>query len=126
MSLIVISHMSSAIHVYQVGRDVEAGDCVLKHGGMSTKDVLIILRDTIASFTTSNRRELKRTMDEDIKMGDVEPFSEWVKVVAERIVIRCIGWAIWMSIRGQTRARNVLLSVVLDPITLINCIMMPI
>jgi hypothetical protein len=92
MSLIVISHMSSAIHVYRVGRDVEAGDCVLKHGGMSTKDVPIILRDTIASFTTSNRRELKRTVDEGIKMGDVEPFSEWGKVVAERLVIRCIRW----------------------------------
>jgi hypothetical protein len=93
MSLIVISHMSSAIHVYRVGRDVEAGDCILKHGGMSTKDVPIILRDMIASFTTSNRRKLKRTVDEGIKMGDVEPFSEWAKVVAERIVIRCIGWA---------------------------------
>jgi hypothetical protein len=92
MSLIVISHMSSGIHMYQVGRDVEAGDCVLKHGGMLTKDVPIILRDTIASFMTSNRCKLKRTVDEGIKMGDVEPFSEWAKVVAERIVIRCIGW----------------------------------
>jgi hypothetical protein len=76
MSLIVISHMSSTIHVYRVGRDIEAGDCVLKHGGMSTKDVPIILRDRIASFTTSNRRKLKRTVDEGIKMGDVEPYSE--------------------------------------------------
>jgi hypothetical protein len=89
----VISHMSSAIHVYHVGRDVEAGDCILKHGGMLTKDVPIILRDTIASFTTLSRRELKRTVDEGIKMGDVEPFSEWAKVVVERIVIRCIRWA---------------------------------
>jgi hypothetical protein len=107
MSLIVISHMSSAIHVYRVGRDIEARDCDLKHGGMLTKDVPIILRDTIASFTTSNRHELKRTVDEGIKMDDVEPFSEWAKVVAERIVIRCIGWANQMSICGQTRACNV-------------------
>ena len=92
MSLIVISHMSFAIHMYRVGRDVEVGDCVLKHGGMSTKDIPIILRYTIASFTTSNRRKLKRTVDEGIKMGDVEPFSEWGKVVAERLVIRCIRW----------------------------------
>ena len=100
MSFIVISHMCSVIHVYQVGRDVEAGDCVLKHGGMSTKDVPIILRDTITSFAALNRRKLKRTMYEGIKMCDVEPFSEWAKFVAERTVVRCIRRANQMSIRG--------------------------
>jgi hypothetical protein len=96
----VIFHMCSLIHMYQVGRDVEAGDCVSKHGGMSTKDVLIILRDTITSFAASNRRKLKRTMYKGIKMCDVEPFLEWAKFVVERIVIRYIGRANQMSIRG--------------------------
>jgi hypothetical protein len=84
--------MCSAIYVYQVCRDIKAGDCVLKHGRMSMKDNPIILRNTIASFMSSNRHELKRTMDEGIKMGNVEPFSEWRKVVAKRIVIRRLRW----------------------------------
>ncbi len=92
VSFIVISHMCSVIHVYRVCRDVKARDCVLKHGRMLMKDIPIILRNTTASFMSSNRRELKRTVDEGIKMGNVEPFSELTKVVAERIVIRRLRW----------------------------------
>jgi hypothetical protein len=59
---------------------------------MSTKDVPVILRNKIASFLSLNRYELKRTMDEGIKMSDVEPFTKWAKFVAECIVIRSLGW----------------------------------
>ena len=68
----------------------------------------------------------QRTVDENIKMGNVEPFLEWMKVVVERIVIRCLRWTNEMSIRGQIRACNVLLSMILYPITLIDCIILPI
>jgi len=59
---------------------------------MLTKDIPVILRDRITSFASSNRCELKRTVDVGIKMCDIEPFSEWTKFVAECIGIRSFGW----------------------------------
>jgi hypothetical protein len=71
MRSIVISHMCSAIHVYRICRNVEAGEGFLKHRIMFTKDVPVILRDTITSFASSNSCKLKRTVDVGIKMCDI-------------------------------------------------------
>ena len=76
VSLVMISHMHSAINVYQICRNVKVWDWILKHRDMSKKNVPIILRNTITSFSPSNRSKFKWTVSKCIRMGDVKPFSE--------------------------------------------------
>ena len=75
-SLIIISHMRSAINVYRICRSVKARDLILKHWNMLKKDVPMILRNTITSFLPSNRSKFKWTVYKRIRMGGVKPFSE--------------------------------------------------
>jgi hypothetical protein len=91
--LIVIADVSTAIYMYRVSRNVEAGKRVLEHGRMALQDVPIILRDTITSLTPVNRGELERTMDESVQVCDVEPFPKRAKLVPCSIVLRSIGRA---------------------------------
>jgi hypothetical protein len=76
VSLIMISHMRSAINVYRICRSVKAWDWILKHRDMSKKEVPIILRKMVTSFLPSNSSKFKWTMYKRIRMGNVKPFSE--------------------------------------------------
>ena len=71
VGLIVITDVSTAIHMYRVSRNVEAGERVLEHRSMALQDVPIILRDTITSFTPTNSGEFEGTVDESVKVCDV-------------------------------------------------------
>ncbi len=72
----MIRHMRSAINVYQICRNVEDWDWILKHQDMLKKDVPIILKNTVTSFLPSNSSEFKWTMYKRIRMGKVKPLSE--------------------------------------------------
>jgi hypothetical protein len=89
----VITNVSTAIHMYQVSRNVEAGERVLEHRSMALQDVPIILRNTIMRLLPVDCGKFKGTMDESVKVCDVEPFPEGVKLVPCSIVIRSIGEA---------------------------------
>ncbi len=64
VGLIVITDVSTAIHMYRVSRNVKA-DC----------------------------GEFEGTVDESVKVCDVEPFTEEAKLVPCSIVVRSIGRA---------------------------------
>ncbi len=89
----MITDVSTAIHMYQVSRNVEAGERVLEHRSMALQDVPIILRDTITRLLPVDCGEFEGTMDKSVKVCDVEPFPEEAKLVPCSIVIRSIGRA---------------------------------
>jgi hypothetical protein len=93
VGLIVITDVSTAIHIYRVSRNVEAGERVLEHRSMALQDVPIILRDTITRLLPVDCGEFEGTVDESVKVCDVEPLPEGAKLVPFSIVIRSIGMA---------------------------------
>ena len=101
VGLIVITDVSTAIHMYRVSRNVEAGERVLEHRSMALQDVPIILRDTITSLLPVDCGEFEGTVDESVKVCDVEPLPEGAKLVLCSIVITSIGRADYVSICGQ-------------------------
>ena len=76
VSLVMIWHVCSAINVYRICRNVETWYQILKHRYMSTKDVPIILRNMVTSFSPSNCSELKWTVYKRIRVCNVKPLSE--------------------------------------------------
>jgi hypothetical protein len=60
---------------------------------MALQDVPIILRDTITRLLPVDCGEFEGTVDESVKVCDVEPFPEGAKLVPCSIVIRSIGRA---------------------------------
>jgi hypothetical protein len=93
VGLIVITDVSTAIHMYRVSQNVEAGDRVLEHRSMVLQDVPIILRDTITRLSPVDCGKFEGTVDESVKVCDVEPLPEGAKLVPCSIVIRSIGRA---------------------------------
>jgi hypothetical protein len=55
--------------------------------------ILIILRDTITSLLPVDCGKFEGTVDESVKVCDVEPLPEGAKLVPCSIVIRGIGRA---------------------------------
>jgi hypothetical protein len=122
----MITDVSTAIHMYRVSWNVKVGERVLEHQSMALQDVPIILRDTITSLLPVDCGEFEGTMDESVKVCDVEPLPEGAKLVPCSIVIRSIGRVDWVSICGQIRTSQVLLSMVLKSILLIHGIVTPV
>ncbi len=65
----------------------------MEHRSMALQDVPIILRDTITHLLPVDSGECKGTVDESVKMCDVEPLPEGAKLAPCSIVIRSIGRA---------------------------------
>ncbi len=89
----MITDVSTAIHMYRVSWNVEAGERVLEHRSMALQDVPIILRDTITRLLPMDCGKFEGTVDESVKVCDVEPFPEGAKLLPCSIVIRSIGRA---------------------------------
>jgi hypothetical protein len=89
----MITDVSTAIHMYQVSWNIEAGERFLEHQSMALQDVPLILRDIITRLLPVDCGEFKGTVDESVKVCDVEPLSEGAKLVPCSIVIRSIGRA---------------------------------
>jgi hypothetical protein len=60
---------------------------------MALQDVPIILRDTITSLLPMDCGKFEGTVDESVKVCDVEPLLEGAKLVLCSVVIRIIGRA---------------------------------
>ncbi len=86
----MITDVSTAIHMYQLSRNIEAGERILEHRSMALQDVPIILRDTITSLLPVDCGKFEGTVDESVKVCDVEPLPEGAKLVPCSVVIRSI------------------------------------
>jgi hypothetical protein len=93
---------------------------------MFPKDVPMILRDAITCFASANGSKFEWAVNVSIKMGDIEPFSKRQKIVTECKVVRRIGWANEVCLAGYCGMVNILASVKLDPITLVDRIITPV
>ncbi len=122
----MIHHMSSSINVNRTCRNVEGRYGVLEHGGMLPKDVPILLAYSVSAFAASDGIKFKRTMDICICVCDVEPFPKRQEVMAFCIFVGCVGWTNKVRICGERRMKNVLTTVKLNPITLVDCIVAPV
>jgi hypothetical protein len=98
----------------------------LEHGNVPLKDVPVFLRDTITHLAATNRGELKRTTNVCIQVGDVKPFPKRQKVVVSNIAVRRIGWTNKMCLGGKGWMFDALPTMILNPITLVDCIVLPI
>jgi hypothetical protein len=93
VGLIVITDVSTTIHMYRVSWNIEARERVLEHLSLALQDVPIILRDTITRLLPMDCGKFEGTVDESVKVCDVEPLPEGAKLVPCSIVIRSIGRA---------------------------------
>jgi hypothetical protein len=126
LSLIVKWHMGTTIDMNRISRNVKFRYWVLEHGNVPLKDAPVFLRDTIMRLTAASRRKLKGTMNIGIQVGNVKPFLKRQMVVASSIVVGGIGWMNKMRFGGKVWMCHVLLTMVLNPITLVDCVVMPI
>jgi len=79
----------------------------------------------VPAFASSDGSKLERTLDEGIKMCDVKPFPKRQKIMAFCVVVRCVRWMNKVCICGQRWVKNILATMKLDPITLVDCIVLP-
>jgi hypothetical protein len=87
---------------------------------MLPKDVPVLLAYSVSAFAASDGSKFKRTMDICICVCDVE------EVMAFCIFVGCVGWTNKVRICGERRMKNVLTTVKLNPITLVDCIVAPV
>jgi hypothetical protein len=59
-------------------------------------------------------------------MCNIEPFPKEQKVMALSIVIKHVGWLDEVCLSGERWMSYILPSMELDPITLVDCIILPI
>ena len=83
----MIRHVSTAINVNRIGGNVEGRYGVLEHGGMLSKDVPILLAYAVSAFATSNGSKIEGTMDEGVKVCDVQPLWKRQEVVAFCVIV---------------------------------------
>ncbi len=93
---------------------------------MPLKDIPVFLRDTITRLVAVNRGKLKGRVNVCIQVGDVKPFPKRQKVVVSSIVIGHIGWTNKMCFGGKGWMCDVLPTMIMNPIALVDCIVMPI
>ena len=122
----MMHHMSSSVNVNRIGRNVKGRYGDLEHGGMLPKDIPILLAYKVSAFAASDGSKFKRTMDICICVCDVKPFPKRQEVMEFCIFVGCVGWMNKMCICGERRIKNVLTTVKLNPITLVDCIVAPV
>jgi hypothetical protein len=93
---------------------------------MLPKGVPVLLAYSVSAFAASDGSKFKRTMDICICVCDVEPFSKRQEVMGFCILVGCVGWTNKVRICGERRMKNVLTTVKLNPITLVDCIVAPV
>jgi hypothetical protein len=118
--------MGTTINMYRISRDVKFGYWVLEHGNVPLKDVPVFLRDTITPLAAMGRDELKGNVNVCIQVGDVKPFPKRQNIVASSIVFRHIGWTNKMCFGGKGWMCDILPTMTLNPVALVDCIVRPI
>ncbi len=93
---------------------------------MPLKDVPVFLRDMIMRLVATNIGKLEGTMNLCIQVGDFKPFPKKQKVVVSSIVVRRVGWTNKMCLGGKGWMFDVLPTMILNPIMLVDCIVLPI
>ncbi len=88
--------------------------------------VPIFLSNAIMGLTASNLGKLERSVNVRVKMWSIEPFSGRAQLIASGIWSQRIQWLNQVSLWGRVRRHKVGYVMVLEPVPLINCIVLPI
>ncbi len=97
-----------------------------EHGNVPLKDAPVFLRDTITHLAAVSRGKLKGTVNVCIQVGDVKPFPKRQEVMVSSIVVGLIRWMNKMFFGGKGWMCDVLPTMILNPIALADCVVMPI
>ena len=114
--------MGTAIDMSGVCWDVKPWNRVMEHVKVSAQGVPSNLRNAIAAFVTMNGSKLKWSMNEGISVGEVQILSIREETMLFGIGLRCVGWSNVMSVCGRGGAKDVILTVVLEPELLVDSI----
>jgi hypothetical protein len=93
---------------------------------MFPQDVPFILGYAVACFAAVNGSKLKQTVNVCVEMGNVEPFLIGQEVVALGVVVRHVGRSNEVCVGREGGMSNILATVELEPVMLVNHIVMPI
>ncbi len=93
---------------------------------MFPQDVPFILGYAVACFAAVNGSKLKRTVNVCVEMGNVEPFPIGQEVVALGIGIQRVGRLIKVCVGREGGMSDILTTVELEPVILVNRIVTPI
>jgi hypothetical protein len=114
--------MGTTINMNQISRNINFGYWVLEHGNVPLKDVPVFLRDTVTRLAATNIGKLKGAVNIGIQVDGIKPFLKRQKVVALSIAVRRIGWTNKMCFCGKGWMFDVLLTMILKPITLLTAL----
>jgi hypothetical protein len=93
---------------------------------MFPQDVPFILGYAVACFAAVNGSKLERTVNVCVEMGNVEPFLIGQEVVVLGVVIRRVGRSNEVRVGREGGMSDILATVELEPVTLVNRIVTPI
>ena len=93
---------------------------------MLTEDVPITLADAVAGFASADGRKFEGTVNERVRVCYIKPFPKGEEIVPLGIIVRCVGWANEMCFCAQRWMQDILATMELEPITLIDGVVSPI
>ena len=93
---------------------------------MLEEDVPIFLANTVAGFASSDGCKFKGTVYERVGVCDIQPFPKREEIMSCGVIVRCVGWADEVRVGAGRRMQDILSTMELDPITLIDGIIPPI
>ena len=67
---------------------------------MLTKDVPIILANTVAGFAASDGRKFEGTVNERVGVRYIQPLPKREEIMTHGVIVRCVGWANEVCVGG--------------------------
>ena len=93
---------------------------------MLAEDVPIILANTVAGFASSDGCKFEGTVNERVCVCYIQPLPKGEEIMSYGVIVRCVGWANEVCVGAQRRMQDILPTVELDPVTLIDGVVPPI
>ncbi len=119
-------NMHAAITVNRISRHVKRWEWVAEHRLSKRQSIPIYLGDAITCFSSADRGELKRSVDECVQATNMKPFPERHEVAAACVCIRCITRPHQVGFRTDAREPKVVNTVKLKPVALVDSVVTPI